>query len=67
MHDEQTLYRCSCKSVDDIVDTVNAIDGVYGAQICGAGMGGCVAIFTKKGINMKPYLNKYKLVTIINP
>jgi galactokinase len=43
--DEQILYGCSCEEADKIVDLANSVDGVLGAQIAGAGLGGCVMVF----------------------
>ncbi|NLY18963.1 MAG: NTP transferase domain-containing protein [Clostridiaceae bacterium] len=40
-------YACSTPEIDFIVDTVNRIDGVLGAQLSGAGLGGCVMILAK--------------------
>lgn len=40
-------YACSTSEIDFIVDTVNKIDGVVGAQLSGAGLGGCVMILAK--------------------
>ena len=65
MKDEQNLYKCSCEEIDKMVKLANNIDGVLGAQICGAGMGGCLAIFALKNTNIQKYFKKYNLVTII--
>jgi galactokinase len=65
MLDEQVLYKCSCNEIDIMVKMANNIDGVLGAQICGAGMGGCLAIFTLKGTNVKNVFKKYDLVAIV--
>ncbi|MCX7777482.1 MAG: hypothetical protein N2381_05410 [Armatimonadetes bacterium] len=35
-------YRCSTASIDFMVDVANGVDGVLGAQLCGAGLGGCI-------------------------
>ncbi len=40
-------YACSTKEIDFIVDTVTARPGVVGAQIAGAGLGGCAMILLK--------------------
>ena len=37
-------YGCSVKEIDKIVDEVCEIDGVAGAEISGAGLGGCMII-----------------------
>ena len=34
-------YRCSTPDIDLIVDSVNNVRGVKGAQLSGAGLGGC--------------------------
>lgn len=41
-------YRCSIEEVDFIVDTVKIINGVIGAKITGAGLGGCVVILVEE-------------------
>jgi len=66
--DEVLLYRCSCKEADFIVNIANNIDGVYGAQICGAGMGGTVAVFDNGKINVKEIIENYgfKYITCIS-
>lgn len=35
-------YECSTPLIDSIVDRLNSLPGVYGSQIAGAGLGGCV-------------------------
>lgn len=35
-------YRCSTVSIDFMVDVAKSVDGVLGAQLCGAGLGGCI-------------------------
>lgn len=65
MKDEQTLYGCSCPEVDYMVSFAESLDGVYGAQICGAGMGGCVAIFAKRENNVEYYFKNYTLVATV--
>lgn len=37
-------YRCSSPHVDLIVDIAKATPGVYGAQLSGAGLGGCAMV-----------------------
>ena len=64
MLDEQQLYKCSCKEIDEMVSKANKIDGVLGAQICGAGMGGCVTIFALKKALVKPVFSQYELVDV---
>jgi len=41
-------YRCSVEEVDYIVDLVKNIDGVIGAKITGAGLGGCVVMVVEE-------------------
>jgi N-acetylgalactosamine kinase len=40
-------YACSTPEIDFLVDTALKIDGVKGAQISGAGLGGCVMILVE--------------------
>lgn len=40
-------YACSTEEVDQIVDTVSHMPGVVGAQLSGAGLGGCVMILVR--------------------
>lgn len=40
-------YRCSTVEIDTIVDIANRIRGVEGAQIAGAGLGGCAMILVR--------------------
>ena len=35
-------YECSTKSIDALCDRLNAMPGVLGSQLVGAGLGGCV-------------------------
>ncbi len=37
-------YACSTPSIDHLVDLARGVPGVYGAQLAGAGLGGCVMI-----------------------
>ncbi|UCD28875.1 MAG: NTP transferase domain-containing protein [Planctomycetota bacterium] len=41
-------YACSTENIDEIVDIALTIPGVYGAQIAGAGLGGCVMILARR-------------------
>ncbi len=41
-------YLCSTPEIDRMVDIAVAIDGVAGAQIAGAGLGGCIMVLVKK-------------------
>jgi len=40
-------YACSTPEIDLIVDLATSIEGVYGAQLAGAGLGGCAMILCK--------------------
>ncbi len=41
-------YACSTEAIDSIVDIANRVEGVIGAQLAGAGLGGCATILLKK-------------------
>lgn len=41
-------YACSTPEIDQMVDIVSAVPGVAGAQIAGAGLGGCVMVLAKE-------------------
>ena len=41
-------YSCSIPEIDFIVDSALGCDGVLGAEISGAGLGGCVIILARK-------------------
>ncbi len=41
-------YACSTEQIDQMVDIACSVPGVVGAQIAGAGLGGCIMILTKK-------------------
>ena len=41
-------YACSTPQIDQMVDIACAVPGVAGAQIAGAGLGGCVMVLAKK-------------------
>ena len=42
-------YACSTEAVDDLVDLAAGCDGVIGAQLAGAGLGGCMMILVRQG------------------
>ena len=44
MHLQPGSYRCSSPHVDAIVDIAKSTPGVYGAQLSGAGLGGCAMV-----------------------
>ena len=48
-------YACSTKAVDQLVDIAGATDGVIGAQLAGAGLGGCMMIVVRADA-LKPVL-----------
>ena len=41
-------YRCSVAEVDRMVDTALHTEGVVGAQLAGAGLGGCMMVLIHK-------------------
>ena len=41
-------YACSTPNIDRMVDLARAVPGVYGAQLAGAGLGGCVMILARQ-------------------
>lgn len=41
-------YRCSTPVIDGMVDIVNAVPGVAGAQMAGAGLGGCIMVLARR-------------------
>lgn len=40
-------YGCSTYKIDMLVDLANSVPGVLGAQVAGAGLGGCVMVLCK--------------------
>jgi galactokinase len=42
-------YRCSTREVDALVDLARRAPGVLGAQIAGAGLGGCAMVLAEEG------------------
>ncbi len=42
------LYACSTPEIDEMVDIATSVPGVAGAQLAGAGLGGCVMILARK-------------------
>ncbi|MBN1943180.1 MAG: NTP transferase domain-containing protein [Phycisphaerae bacterium] len=42
-------YACSTANVDALVDLANRTPGVIGAQLAGAGLGGCIMILARAG------------------
>ncbi len=41
-------YACSTPQIDQMIDIVCGVKGVVGAQIAGAGLGGCIMILAEK-------------------
>lgn len=41
-------YACSTPEIDTMIDSVSRIPGVAGAQIAGAGLGGCIMVLAKR-------------------
>jgi N-acetylgalactosamine kinase len=50
LHLQPGGYACSTQTIDRIVDTVKKNSEVYGAQLAGAGLGGCAMILAKSTI-----------------
>jgi N-acetylgalactosamine kinase len=53
-------YACSTEEIDRMVDIVGRVPGVAGAQIAGAGLGGCIMILARKDAveNVQRVLNR---------
>ena len=49
----RNLFENSCEELDFLVDTVSAVDGVYGARLTGGGFGGAVMAFTDDSFDMQ--------------
>ena len=47
LHRQPGAYGCSLPPIDKMVDLAGAIPGVYGAQLGGAGLGGCIMILAR--------------------
>jgi N-acetylgalactosamine kinase len=41
-------YRCSLSQIDRMVDISLKTDGVFGAQLAGAGLGGCMMVLSRR-------------------
>ncbi len=41
-------YNCSCEELDHLVDIARTIPGVIGANLTGAGLGGCVLVVVRE-------------------
>jgi galactokinase len=46
------LYRCSHPTLDEIVEGIIRVPGVYGAKLVGAGWGGCVVALAEVGTQL---------------
>jgi len=46
------LYRCSHPALDQLVDQLYEVRGVYGARMVGGGWGGCVLALTELGMEL---------------
>ena len=45
---ESGRYACSTEAIDQLVDIANATEGVIGAQLAGAGLGGCMMVLVRQ-------------------
>ncbi len=41
-------YACSTPEIDHLTDLATALDGVIGAQLSGAGLGGCIMVLLRR-------------------
>ncbi len=41
-------YACSTPEIDQMVDIANGVEGVYGSQLSGACLDGCIMVLVKK-------------------
>jgi N-acetylgalactosamine kinase len=48
LHMQPGSYACSTPAIDRMVDIACSVPGVAGAQIAGAGLGGCIMILSRK-------------------
>ena len=48
LHLQPGGYGCSTELIDEMVDIATGIDGVAGAQISGAGLGGCIMAMVRE-------------------
>ena len=47
------LYRCSHPALDEIVDGITRVPGVFGAKLVGGGWGGCVVALAEVGTQLE--------------
>jgi len=48
LHWQPGGYACSCWEIDQMVDSALRVEGVVGAQLSGAGMGGCMMVLARE-------------------
>ncbi len=48
LHMQPGSYACSTRQIDEMIDIAAGVPGVAGAQIAGAGLGGCIMILSAK-------------------
>jgi len=53
LHRIAGAYACSTENIDRLVDIARHVPGVYGAQLAGAGLGGCVMILAKRSAALR--------------
>ena len=41
-------FECSCEELDQLVDLSLSVDGVLGARLTGAGLGGCILVLSEE-------------------
>jgi N-acetylgalactosamine kinase len=49
LYNQPGVYGCSTPEIDEMVDTAMATEGVVGAQLVGAGLGGSIVVLAHKG------------------
>jgi N-acetylgalactosamine kinase len=47
LHQQTGAYAASCPELDALVDCARGVDGVLGAGLVGAGLGGCVSVLVR--------------------
>ena len=55
-------YACSTPEIDQMVDVASSVPGVAGAQIAGAGLGGCIMVLARRdcvGAVRKALIERY--------
>ena len=56
-------YACSTPEIDQMVDIASAVPGVAGAQIAGAGLGGCIMILAQQETRSTPCARPWRGTT----